>query len=227
MDIKLNYYEAGSGTTIIFLHGNGEDYSYFENQLIFFSENYHVLAIDTRGQGGSKRGEMPFAISQFADDLCDFMDSKKIDKAIVVGFSDGANIAMEFALRYQDRLQALVLNGANLSFKGIKAIYRIPMLLSYKLARKLEGNKDRANKVELLRIMVEEPNLKREDLATIRVPTLVIAGTKDMIKRSETEAIAAGISGSELCFIRGDHFIAKKCHLEFNEVVSSFLSRFE
>lgn len=56
-------------------------------------------------------GTASFVISQFADDLKDFMDELDISKAVILGFSDGANIAMIFALRYPERVTALILNG--------------------------------------------------------------------------------------------------------------------
>lgn len=224
MDIKHNYIECGKGPTMIFLHGNGEDYRYFANQISFFSKSFHVIAIDTRGQGKTNRGEKPFSIEQFAEDLYMFMEDKKIDKAIVIGFSDGANIAMELALRYQEKLTALVLNGGNLSPKGIRARYRVPMVLAYKMMKLFSrDSKKREKDLELLKIMVEEPNLHEESLSAIRVPTLVIAGTRDMIKRSETVSIARGIRGSHYVLIKGDHFIASKKHHEFNSAVWDFL----
>ena len=74
MDIKLNYREQGDGYPLILLHGNGEDSSCFRHQLEYFSKEYRVIAIDTRGQGESPRGTAPFTFEQFAQDLEDFMD---------------------------------------------------------------------------------------------------------------------------------------------------------
>ena len=73
MDIRLNYTEKGEGDLLILLHGNGEDTTYFEHQLEYFSQFYRVIAVDTRGHGKSPRGTKPFTIVQFAEDLYDFM----------------------------------------------------------------------------------------------------------------------------------------------------------
>ena len=94
MDISHFYLERGAGEPLILLHGNGEDSSYFFNQMDAFSAAYHVFALDTRGHGKTERGSAPFTIRQFADDLLSFMDSHALDKANILGFSDGANIAM-------------------------------------------------------------------------------------------------------------------------------------
>ena len=71
--------------------------------------------------------------------------------------------------------------------------------------------------------MVHDPNVKPEELRNVRARTLVIAGTKDMIKQSHTELIARSIPGAELIFLPGDHFIANKNPGAFNEAVGRFL----
>lgn len=129
MDIQLHYLEKGKGEPLILLHGNGEDGTYFTNQMEYFSKLYRVLAIDTRGHGKSPRGIAPFTIRQFAKDLHDFMDKMAIEKANILGFSDGGNIALVFAINYPERVNRLILNGANLNTKGVKASVQIPIVI--------------------------------------------------------------------------------------------------
>ncbi len=100
---QLYYEEKGSGEPFIFLHGNGENSSYFRNQIEHYQNRYRVLALDTRGHGKSPRGTAPFTIEQFSCDLYDFMRSHGISKALILGFSDGANIAMTFAMKHVRR----------------------------------------------------------------------------------------------------------------------------
>ncbi len=114
MDVELHYREQGTGEPLILLHGNGKDGSYFEHQMAAFAPRYRVIALDTRGHGRSPRGKAPFTIRQFADDLLAFMDERGIGRAHVLGFSDGGNIALVFALAHPERVGKLVLNGANL-----------------------------------------------------------------------------------------------------------------
>lgn len=78
MDIKNFYIEKGCGEPLILLHGNGEDSSYFASQLDVFAQKFHVYALDTRGHGKSPRGDAPFTIRQFADDLLAFMNERGI-----------------------------------------------------------------------------------------------------------------------------------------------------
>ena len=77
--------------------------------------------------------------------------------------------------------------------------------------------------MELLNLLINEPNIKPEELNKINVPTLVMAGTKDLIKSEHTKLIHENINGSELIFIDGGHLIAKQNHEEFNKEVLKFL----
>ncbi len=226
MDISHYYIEQGTGYPFILLHGNGEDSSYFSNQINEFSLLYHVFAIDTRGHGKTDRGNAPFTIRQFADDLMEFMDSHKIDRANILGFSDGANIAMIFAIKYPDRVNKLILNGGNLNAKGIKRTVQVPIEIGYKMASLFSGKSLQAREnAEMLGLMVNEPDIAVDDLAKIQAVTLVIAGTKDMVKEEHTRLIAKNISNAKLQFIKGNHFIANKNPIEFNHAISDFLKQ--
>lgn len=226
MDIQHHYTELGNGFPLILLHGNGEDSTYFENQFPAFSPLYHVYALDTRGHGKTARGSAPFTIRQFADDLAGFMKSHQIEKADILGFSDGANIAMLFAIKYPALVNKLVLNGGNLDAGGVKRMTQIPIEIGYRIARLFAGRNESAKaKAEILGLMVNDPDIKPEELAAIKAPTLVIAGTDDMIKESHTKLIAANIPGAELAFIKGDHFIANRNPTEFNQKVLEFLQK--
>ena len=111
MDITHYYVEKGQGHPLILLHGNGEDCTYFDHQIDVFAQHYHVYALDTRGHGQTPRGTCPFTIRQFADDLLAFMDARHIERAHLLGFSDGGNIAIIFAIRYPERVDRLILDG--------------------------------------------------------------------------------------------------------------------
>lgn len=222
--IKNYYIEAGEGDPLILLHGNGENCHYFSHQMDEFSKHFHVYSLDTRGHGKTPRGEKPFTLSQFADDLLDFMNDKRIEKANILGFSDGGNIAMIFAIRNPERLKKLVLTGANYNTKGTKRYFQLSTDLKYKLTLKsAEKNEKIKKRNEHLRIMSLEPNIPEEEIKTIKAPTLVIAGTKDLIKRKHTESIASLIPDSKLCIIEGNHSVARINPKKYNKAVLDFL----
>lgn len=71
--------------------------------------------------------------------------------------------------------------------------------------------------------MVHEPNIRPAELHSIRMPTLVIAGTRDMVKETHTKLIAENIPNAKLVIMKGNHFIANKKPHRFNEEVEKFL----
>ena len=224
MDIHHHFIEAGRGEPLLLLHGNGEDSRYFSGQIDALAQRFHVYALDTRGHGQTPRGSAPFTIRQFAEDLLGFMDAHEIEWAHLLGFSDGGNIALVFALRHPERVGRLILNGANLNPAGVKRSVQIPIELGYRFASLFARKSESARrKAELLGLMVNDPNIDPADLAKIRSKTLVIAGTMDMIKSEHTRQIAAGIPDAQLVFLEGDHFIAGKHPEAFNRAVLAFL----
>lgn len=214
-DIALYYETSGQGEALILLHGNGESHSYFCNQIPFLSERFTVYALDTRGHGQSPMGEKPFTLSQFADDLRDWMDERGIRRAHVLGFSDGANIAMLFAIRNPERLLSLVLNSGNLDPSGLDPAF----------IREITGAQSRthdARESGLLKLMTEEPHIDPKALSVIHVPTLVIAGTDDLIPPEHTRLIANSIQDAKLVFLRGTHAVAEEDPGVFNAALAAF-----
>ena len=247
VDITLNVMERGSGKPLVLLHGNGESLEYFKSQIRYFSCSYRVIAVDTRGHGGSERGSAPFTLKQFAKDLKALLETMGIRKISLLGFSDGGNIALIFALKYPDSVERLILNGANLNPFGMKASALIPIAFEYAAAvvkasggsdalRHMTGGEDRkisaqkreaVRKKELFGLMIREPWIRPKHLQEISCPTLVIAGTKDMIRTSHTRLIAERIRSVRLVLLRGDHFIAAERSRAFNRAVERFLRESE
>lgn len=225
MDIALNYVEAGEGFPLVLLHGNGEDHTYFKHQMAPFSDRYRVIALDTRGHGRSPRGTAPFTLDQFAQDLKDFLDEKGIERCHLLGFSDGGNIALLFALRHPQYVEKLVVNGANLVPSGVKASTQWLITAGWVMCRALACFSQKARRNwELLNLMVTQPNIDPRALKALSMPVLVTAGEQDMIREDHTRAIAAAIPGSRLAILPGDHFVARQNWQAFNPLVLDFLA---
>ncbi len=222
--IALHYSEKGAGKPLILLHGNGDSLEYFAHQIDTFSQFYRVFAVDTRGHGQSPRGTAPFTIRQFSEDLVAFMDAHAIRKAHILGFSDGGNIALTFALQYPERVDKLILNGANLDTRGVKRRYQIPIEIGYRITGLFANRSpDAKRNFEMLGLMVNEPNLHTEQLKTLHIPTLVIVGTNDMIKASHSREMANALPNATLVTLKGGHCIAKDAPQAFNAAVAEFL----
>lgn len=96
-DKSLIYYEvSGQGFPLFLLHGNGGSGKYFKKQVPEFSRYFKVFTVDSRGHGRSTNNSTTLSFEQMADDLHMIMDQEHITQANIVGFSDGANLAMVF-----------------------------------------------------------------------------------------------------------------------------------
>lgn len=211
--------------TLILLHGNGENHTYFVKQIPAFSPHFRLVLMDTRGQGQSTGGDGELNFSVFAADLLALMDHLQIAKAHLLGFSDGGNLALTFALAHPERVQSLILNGANLEPGGVKLSTQLPIVLGYGCCRLLSpfSHKARQNGA-VLGLMVNHPHIPSQALAALTMPALVIVGERDMIRDRHSQLIARSLPNAQ--FVRipgGDHFCAAKCPEVFNHAVLSFL----
>lgn len=228
MDIQHYFEERGKEHTVscplILLHGNGEDSSYFEHQLKYFEQSRRVIALDTRGHGKTPRGERPFTIRQFADDLLKFLDDHGLTQVDLLGFSDGGNIALIFTMNHPERVRRLILNGANLFGSGVKSRYQLPIIAGYHAAKRFAHKDPKALKnMEMFSLMVNDPNIDPVELKRVEAKTLLITGTKDMIKDDHTELILNHLPNAHWVRLDGDHFVANKEPEEFNCVAEIFL----
>ena len=153
------------------------------------------------------------------------MVEKDIEKAHILGFSDGGNIALEFALNYPEKVEKLILNGANLFPSGVKPLYQWPIEIGYRIAKMFSKKSIEAKQnAEMLGLMVNEPHIEPSELSRLTMPVLVIAGTKDMIKESHTKLIYKSLPNAKLEIIEGNHFVANKNPELFNKTVERFLA---
>ncbi len=225
----MNLYtkESGTGQPMVLLHGNGEDSSYFANQISFFESAYHVIAVDTRGHGRSPRGQGKFTLERFAEDLKEFLDRRRLKNIVLLGFSDGGNIALIFALKYPGYVDRLILNGANLNPFGMKfsVLASVALEYAYVTGKLMIHKQETMRQKELLSLMLFEPWLRPKLLGRLKMPVLVVAGNDDMIRESHTRGIARQIPGAKLRILEGNHFIASEKPEEFNRCVASFLEK--
>lgn len=211
--------------TLIFLHGNMEDSSFFKKQVEHFSVKYHVVVPDTRGHGKSDWGtsdRSKYNLRLLAEDLKELVLWLNLDDFIIVGFSDGANIAMEFATISVVGLKGLVLAGGNLRPWGMKTSVILEIIKDY---LKSHVSSDGENIRKKLGLMLFEPRIRSEDLERIEVSTLVLAGDNDLIRKSETLKIGNLIRNSKIVFINdADHFFIYNKWDIFNKMLEQWIN---
>lgn len=153
------------------------------------------------------------------------MDNLGIGKTNVLGWSDGGNVGLILASQYPDRINRLCVFGANL-FPGKEAIDEDVIRIFEK--RKLDLMKASApssfNELRLTNLVLEQPNIKIDQLKKITSSVLVMAGEKDIVKYEHTRLISSSISQSKLyIFSKGDHYIPIKQPKDFNDVFVKFM----
>jgi pimeloyl-ACP methyl ester carboxylesterase len=109
--IEIYYEVHGEGLPLLLIMGLGANATAWWKQIPEFSRRYRVIAFDNRGAGRSQKPHEPYSISQMADDAAALMDTLGVGTSHVFGMSLGGMIAQEYALRYPERVQALVLGG--------------------------------------------------------------------------------------------------------------------
>jgi pimeloyl-ACP methyl ester carboxylesterase len=103
------YYEVhGQGAPLVMLHGGVDPSEMFGAPLTEMAKHFKVIAIHARGHGFSKDTNAPWSLAQAADDVAAVLKQLKINKASVMGYSFGAAIAVQFAIRHPDMLDRLV-----------------------------------------------------------------------------------------------------------------------
>lgn len=207
-DTRIYYEVYGQGSPVMLLHGNGEDLHVFDTLIPALAAQYRVIALDTRGHGKSGRGTQPLDFITLARDVAGVMEQLQVERAPIVGYSDGGNTALHLALYAPKQVAGLALLGANLHPRGIVRRWQIPIQLGYAACSAIARfYRPASPKRDILGLMVNHPRLTPEQIAAINAPALVIAGERDMVNRAHTEAIAGAIAGARLHILAGeDHF---------------------
>ena len=190
--INLHYEVQGQGRPLILLHGNGEDHRIFDELAARLKERYAVYAVDSRDHGQSSRmARLSYEI--MAADVEAMIDRLELKDAVLYGFSDGGIVGLLVASERPELLSALIVSGANLNPKGIKSSFRRRMKLEYFLKRDKK-----------IRLMLHEPDISPETLKKIRIPVLVLAGERDLIREEHTRLIASALPDSTLRILPGE-----------------------
>ena len=111
-DGHLAYRDAGSGPTVILLHGGAVDHRMWDPQFDALASDHRVIAVDARGHGRSSTPTAPF---RHCDDLAELCERLQIESAVLVGVSMGAGTAVDTAVEHPELVRALAVSGAGTS----------------------------------------------------------------------------------------------------------------
>jgi pimeloyl-ACP methyl ester carboxylesterase len=208
--IKLWYAVFGKGEPVIFLHGGLANSDYWGLQVPEVARHHQVIVMDSRGHGRSTRDNRPYGYDLMADDVVGLLDFLKIERAAVVGWSDGAILGLDLAIRYPGRVSKVFAFAANTDPSGVvDGSEKNPTFAAY-IQR--AGQEYRAMSptprgydafvVAISTMWATQPHWTAQQLGAIRTPVLVVDGDHDeAIKRPHTEMIAAAIPGAGLLIL--------------------------
>jgi pimeloyl-ACP methyl ester carboxylesterase len=231
--IKIHYAIYGQGSPVIFLHGGLANTDYWGNQVPAVAAHHTVILIDSRGHGRSTRDERPYGYDLMADDVVAVLDALKIQKADVVGWSDGGILGIDLALRHKDRVGKVFAFAANTVTSGVvEGVEKNPTFAAYIERAGHEYAEHSATPKEydafvdqISKMWADQPNWTDDQLKAIDTPILVVDGDHDeAIKRAHTEYIAATIPHAGLLILPNvSHFAFLQDPDQFNFAILHFL----
>ena len=245
----IAYVRAGAGRALVLLHGWTLDSRMWTPQFEALAGTCLLLAPDRRGFG---RSSAPPDLSREADDVARLLDAAGAERAVVLGMSQAGRVALDFAVRFADRTQGIVLDGAPLSgvTPGPSDDEAIPIAEYAALAR--AGHLDEMKRrwrahalmrttgpiatqcVEAILADYEGRDLAGESMAAIEeidptrvdAPALVITGAHDTPwRRRAGDVLAQRLANASRIEIEGAGHLSNLCAPDaYNAALTRFLS---
>ncbi len=252
-DAQLVYEVTGSGPDVVLLHPFPLHHHFWDGVLDQLASRYRVFLPDLRAHGDSEAGDGPVAMRKLADDLDRLCREFEVTRAIFAGVSIGGYALFEFWRRNTERVRALVLANTRAGAETAdgraarltvaeKVLQEGTAGFIEELLPKLFSKATLTNRpdiVDAARAMakkmspadiaaVQRGMADRSDsiptLATINVPTLIIAGEDDSVPLAEFELMHRNIAGSQLRIIgKAGHYAAMERPGEFGRLLRGFL----
>lgn len=232
---RIWYATYGSGSPVILLHGGlGHSGNWGYQVPALVSSGYRVVLIDSRGHGRSTRDLRPFKYELMASDVLAAMDALRLEKPAVVGWSDGACIALILAMKAPARIAGVFFFACNMDPSGVKEITPSPILdrcfgRHAKDYARLSATPDhfKAFAEAVGDMMKTEPNYSARDMAAIHVPVAIVQSEhEEFIKPEHAEYLARTIPGAELIVLPGvSHFAPLQRPEQFNSMMRAFLGK--
>jgi pimeloyl-ACP methyl ester carboxylesterase len=255
-DGTVIYYEAwGRGEPLLLVSGLATDLRIWACQRMAFGRRFRCIAVDNRGSGRSGKPEGPYTLEEMAADAIAVLDAEGVGRAHVVGHSMGSYIAQMLAVEYPDRLRSLTLAGTacrhqpwrlellarwqeTARTQGVHAWARraFPWLLGPRTAWTLGLFINLLWPVILqqpshgfegqIAALIGAPEDAPGRLGGIKVPTLVLCGSKDTLTTpADAAEVASLVPGARLVTLKGaGHGLMLEAAPDFNEAVLAFLA---
>lgn len=232
---RIWYASYGSGQSVILLHGGlGHSGNWGYQVPAMLEHNYRVVVIDSRGHGRSTRDEKPFSYDLMASDVLAVMDKLGLEQAALVGWSDGAVIALMLADKFPERVAGVFFFACNMDPSGTKEFEFTPVVercfnRHVKDYAQLSSTPDQFKEFsEAVRHMQRtEPNYSAQDLARMSVPVTIVQSEHDeFIRLEHAEYLAESIPNANFIELFDvSHFAPLQRPEVFNAAMLTFLSK--
>ncbi len=226
--IKMYYEIHGEATPLVLIHGGGSTIqTSFGKILPLLAQHYKVMAVELQAHGHTSDRDSAESFEQDANDVAALLAYLKINKADFLGFSNGGHTAMQIGISHPEIVNKLIIVSAFYKRDGtMKGFFEgmenanlgnmpAPLKQAYlKINNDSTGlqnmfEKDRAR-------MLHFKDWKDEELVSIKAPTLIIAGDKDVVAAEHAVKMSHIIPNAQLMILPGTHgsFIGEICAAE-------------
>ncbi|WP_338720863.1 alpha/beta hydrolase [Devosia sp. XK-2] len=207
--MQLYYEVSGSGEPLVVLHGAYMNIETMGDIIPRLAESHTVYALELQGHGRTNDIDRPITYQNLADDVAAFMDSVGLEKADIFGYSMGAAVGLQLAIRHEDKVDQLVAASVAYDASGWQPAFTEfipsmtpdmfvggPMEEEWKrLAPNPEGFRAFAERLIQLE---KEPMAWEEDVKTLQTPVLIIAGDADVSTLEHNVALFRLLGGGAM-----------------------------
>lgn len=187
--VNIFYQKSGVGHPLILLHGLDLDHTIFDELSAKLSQHFTVYAMDNRNHGQSEKTD-DYSYEAMADDVYALIQALHLGKVYLLGFSDGAVIALHVALRHLEVLEKVAFLGLNLKpsdlTEGCMNFYK---------------SMYETSKSPIYKLVMDSPHIELDALSTITIPTLLIAAEREIFRQglfAELFSAFPNVTGKEM-----------------------------
>lgn len=215
--LKMYYEIYGQGKPLVLIHGGGSTIqTNFEKVIPLLAKNRKVIAMELQAHGRTSDRNADLTFEQDADDVATLLNNLKIDHADFFGFSNGGTTTLQIAIRHPEIVDKIILGSALATRNGVPdwfwnfmqsaALENMPEPLKAgykKVAADPNGLQTMHDRDA--RRMANFKDIPHEQIKSIKAPTLIIIGDKDIITPEHAIDLHRQIANSELAIIPGGH----------------------
>lgn len=226
---------SGTGEPVVLLHGGLSGALSFAAQTPdFVAAGFRVYVPERRGHGHTPDADEPMSYAAMAGETIAYLDQVVRDAAPLVGWSDGAVVALLVAMRRPDLVARLVLIGQYFNSSGrieggiADLLIGDPGVKEYLRSAHAAESPDGPGQFDVffdrcLAMWAAEPEIALSEIAGVRAPTLVLQGDRDDVRLEHSVQVAAALPAGRLAVLPGTHLLPVESPAVVNALILSFL----